>query len=226
MTKLSPLFGWPIAEDIDVVKQYPAAVDEPFKMLLESHLGLVAATGAPRFANAAARDAAIPAPVEGQISWLNDMRQQQTYLAPHGWLPSGGIMPYGYIASGATAQSVPANTDTKLTFAGKAPVLVGGMTWNATENRFIGPPGVYDIFVTMRVLSAAAANTIHGYAGSSTAQGRTAFGHSLAASAISFSATGSTLEGDTRLAGWVNTSVARSVDYAALIVTYRSFPQS
>lgn len=36
MTKFTPNNGWPIAEETDVVKQYPTIIDEPFKMALDA----------------------------------------------------------------------------------------------------------------------------------------------------------------------------------------------
>lgn len=36
--KNTPKFGWPVAEDSDVVKQYPSMVDDPFKTALETSL--------------------------------------------------------------------------------------------------------------------------------------------------------------------------------------------
>jgi hypothetical protein len=70
--KLSPIFGLPIAEPDDARRDFPTQVDDPRTIGIEA--GLV--RGGPVFANAAARDSAIPAPAFGMVCQLQGTRQR------------------------------------------------------------------------------------------------------------------------------------------------------
>lgn len=137
------IHGWPVAEDGDPVLAYPATVDGPFKDSLDTRVPH-------SFANAAARDIAIPVPVEGQVCYLEDLHQSQSYRSPGGWLPLGGVMPFG-LFTGNASQSLSLGVWTKCTLPDAPTALRGGLTWDAAQHSFSGPPGVYMVTVKSNV---------------------------------------------------------------------------
>ena len=96
MPDTSPILGLPIAKGTDPLKQFPSTVDSPRTLALEKFT-------VPRFANAAARTAAIPAPVEGMTTWLNDVKRTEVWLA-NAWRATG---PAGELVAAFTGLTVP-----------------------------------------------------------------------------------------------------------------------
>lgn len=120
---------------------------EALARAIDTDVAGVGVSSIPRFANAAARNGAIPSPVEGQHCWLLDIHQEQAYRPASGgnaagWYPIGGVMPFGS-AGLVASQSCPANTWTKLTLAGGTIQGVAGVAFDAANHAFTGPPGLY-----------------------------------------------------------------------------------
>jgi hypothetical protein len=98
---LTPINGFQVADGPDPAKQYPASVDQPFKTALDSRV-------VSRFANAAARGAAIPVPVNGQMCFLIDAKTYESWDGAK-WVIVAGAIPMirvtptvGSVPSGAT----------------------------------------------------------------------------------------------------------------------------
>jgi hypothetical protein len=73
----------------------------PGQEVESAHMNAAIRQGVPPFANAAARDAAIPAPVAGQTCYLEDIKQGQAWRTA--WRPAWGTMPTAVIQWGGGA---------------------------------------------------------------------------------------------------------------------------
>jgi hypothetical protein len=109
----------------------------PGQEVESAHMNAAIRQGAPPFANAAARNAAIPAPVLGQLCYLEDVKQGQVWEGGL-WRPMSGIQPWGSIAySAASAPSgVSRLSVTGLTAAGPGITVSGGYL-------VVAEPGLY-----------------------------------------------------------------------------------
>jgi hypothetical protein len=108
--------------------------------------------GVPIFPNAAARDAAIPAPVAGQVTYLQDIGQQQMYTPGKGWLPSGGVLPSMVVNWGASSLVVGSNS--KLNYAPISTAAGGGLVWDAPNSAVtVAAPGFYAVGVSIYFLT-------------------------------------------------------------------------
>ena len=110
------------------------------------HMNTAVRQGVVPFADATARDTAIPSPVEGQTVWLTSLHQQQTYRPavaswPAGWYPTGGRLPFVEIY-GEASQSLTAGVDTRATLDSAAGAQ-GGMTVDTANSCATGPYGLY-----------------------------------------------------------------------------------
>jgi hypothetical protein len=130
----TPINGFQVGEGPDPAKQYPANVDQPFKAALDSRV-------IARFATAAARNAAIPAPVEGQTCYLADIKQGQTWES--GWKPSWGRMPHLRV-TWPIGHSFAAGLSPLIngTIA-KADATGWGITYTPATAAITMPPGLY-----------------------------------------------------------------------------------
>lgn len=80
------------------------------------------------YADAAARTTALPSPTEGQIVYLNDTNQYQTYTGAL-WLPIGGQMPL-FDAGRTSTTSITSGSETVATYA-TATINRGGFVYSA-----------------------------------------------------------------------------------------------
>lgn len=99
--KSTPINAWPVAQDSDPVKQYPTAVDDPFKASLDK---LVQTP----FPTAAARDTANPTPINGATSWIVNRDRAERFITGKGWLPEGAGSSIGVGKPGTDFTGVPA----------------------------------------------------------------------------------------------------------------------
>ena len=101
-------------------------------------------TGIPIYATPAARDAAIPSPIDGQTCWITSLVQQQTRIGGY-WVPSGGTLPHADIKYGVNSISEAASG--RLLAVPSNITAVGGITWNAGGKYALLPsyPGWYQI---------------------------------------------------------------------------------
>ena len=92
------------------------------------------------FPNAAARNAAITSPYNGQVCYLTDINQQQIYRigvnpAPTGWFPTGGVMPGGKVTFGSSSLS-PGVGRINLTPQFSGPSVWGGISYSTGTGAF------------------------------------------------------------------------------------------
>lgn len=191
-----------------------------------AHMNLAISQGVVPFADAAARDAAIPAPVEGQTVWLTSLHQQQTWRAaatgwPAGWYPTGGVLPY-VILTGAASQSLSAGIDTKATLD-TASAAQGGMTASTANSTATGPYGLYLVQARALVASNATAGGFNFASGSNGAVADyEAEIPTLANKGVTAGATWFTKIDATRteIACWHNSTVARATTLRFMRVSY------
>lgn len=112
---------------------------------LATDIGATVLKGIPIFANAAARDTAVPAPVDGQLCYLTDRRRIEMRQAPH-WLAVSGSMPFA--AMTIANMQLPANTVVTPT---AWPALTAHSDyWSLTAGVLtISKPGFYDFRVRL-----------------------------------------------------------------------------
>lgn len=98
------------------------------------------ATGIPIYPNAAARDAAIPAPVLGQQAFLQDLQQGQHY-SEFGWVAGVGVTAWGQAFFGGSGLGVGQG---RIGIAPASHLVQGGMIWDSVNNCFEAPfSGLY-----------------------------------------------------------------------------------
>jgi hypothetical protein len=122
-----------------------------------AHMNTAINQGVSPFANAAARDAAIPSPTAGQCCYLLDLKQGQTWDS--GWFPAWGKMPSGRAVWGAAG---PATVGlARVASAPQTADARGGLVWDTTSNAFTIPvKGVY-LIATRIYFSSAVAGAIY-----------------------------------------------------------------
>lgn len=197
---------------------------EALARAIDTDMAAVKSEGVLRFANAAARDAAIPAPVDGMVCWLSDLHQMQTYRAasryPAGWYPTGGTLPGGWISTGAP-QSFTSGTWQKINFAGGgAPYLQGGLVWDAANNAFTGPPGLYSMTLHAQLTQVAAGDDVIFAYGGLTALGSAISGGSVPGNYAP--RLGASMPVELPASAWFYATQARSLGSRFFTVQYES----
>lgn len=143
--------------------RYPEASNSPdiprdFKNLADDTQARLL-KGIPIFADAAARNAAIPVPVEGQTVWLSDLHQARTWVAGSVgyWVPTFGTMPHLTMAQ-TPISSLPGTGTTKLDSVVTSSLNRGSFfTINSTLGTVVNPAPCYVEVSARMVLSYGAA---------------------------------------------------------------------
>lgn len=139
--RTSLTFGWPIEEQTDARRDFPTRVDGPRTDAIDAQL---ARSGIRAFATAAARDTAVPAPVEGQAVWLQDLDQLQVWIGTV-WAPVGGKIPAARTRRVAANISVPAG-NSRHSYVPIEQSLTGGIALSTSDGTVTVPAaGMYHI---------------------------------------------------------------------------------
>jgi hypothetical protein len=103
------------------------------------------------FASAAARNAAVPVPREGLLTWLEDVNRLEVYTGS-AWLVISNDPTYAHSLPGATAggTAIPMTADSVLSISRQGPRVMGQMSFTAGPAG--GPTGVWAIVLPIPVL--------------------------------------------------------------------------
>ena len=178
--------------------------------------------GVMRFANAAARTAALPSPVEGMVTWLLDIHQMQAFHRGS-WIPAGGVLPafrgrltsgpYS-IVGGAARWQVNFTTEKK---------LYGGIAESTVDRTFIVPAtGVYQFSAGITFLGIAQGTSVQSAIGDLTGIYIWGSAHHALANGYAYSVASGIAElaAGNKVSLWTNVTQACYVESSFLFINW------